>query len=83
MKNSNDVSQGGGGIPGGTQRRTQQDLIPDGQMDRSMTGWGTEQTPRVCHEGVRPSLLSRAEEGEQGMSLGGGAGTPFAQVEVG
>ena len=58
MKDSNDVNQGGGGIHRGTQWRTQQDLIPDGQMDGSMTGWGTEEAPHVCHEGMRPSLLS-------------------------
>ena len=58
MKDSNDVNQGGGSVHRGTQGRTQQDLIPDGPMDRSMTGWGTEEAPRVCCEGTKPSLLA-------------------------
>ena len=58
MKDSNDVNQGEGGVHGGTQGRIRQDLIPDGQMDGSMTGWGTEEAPRVCREGTKPSLLA-------------------------
>lgn len=49
--------------------RIRQDLIPDGQMDGSMTGWGTEEAPRVCREDEAQSLrLSRGRK--HGMSLG-------------